>query len=119
MTDLGTLALLIALAASVYGIIVPHLGVRTDNWNLVRSAQHASALAFVMVALASAVLIHALVTSDFSVYYVWGHSSSDMPLFYKITAMWGGWKAPCSCGFSSRASTQWSWPSATSTLTAK
>ena len=90
MTDLGTLALLIALAASVYGIIVPHLGVRTDNWNLVRSAQHASVLAFVMVALASAVLIHALVTSDFSVYYVWGHSSSDMPLFYKITAMWGG-----------------------------
>ncbi|MDP7630900.1 MAG: cytochrome c biogenesis protein CcsA, partial [SAR324 cluster bacterium] len=90
MADFGTIALLVALAASVYGTIVPHLGVRTNNWNLVRSAQHASVLTFLMVALASGVLIHALVSSDFSVHYVWGHSSTDMPLFYKITAMWGG-----------------------------
>ena len=90
MADLGTLALLIALAASAYGIIVPHLGVRTDNWNLIRSTQHASTLAFAMVAIASGVLIHALVTSDFSIEYVWETSSTDMPLFYKVTAMWGG-----------------------------
>ena len=43
-----------------------------------------------MVAVASGILIHALVISDFSIFYVWRHSSTDMPLIYKITSYWGG-----------------------------
>ena len=44
MSDLGTIALMIALAACLYGTVVPHLGVRTNNWNLIRSAQNAVTL---------------------------------------------------------------------------
>ena len=90
LADYGTIALMAAFALCVYGIVVPHLGVRTNNWNLVRSAQNASILTFFLVALASAILIHALITSDFSIIYVWEHSSTDMPLSYKLSSFWGG-----------------------------
>jgi cytochrome c-type biogenesis protein CcmF len=81
---------MIALAACLYGTVVPHLGVRTNNWNLIRSAQNASIISFFLIAIASGVLIHALVVSDFSIFYVWRNSSVDMPMFFKVTAFWGG-----------------------------
>ena len=90
MSDLGTIALMIALAACLYGTVVPNLGVRTNNWNLIRSAQNASIISFFLIAVASGVLIHALVVSDFSIFYVWRNSSVDMPMFFKVTAFWGG-----------------------------
>ena len=90
MSDLGTITLMIALAACLYGTVVPHLGVRTNNWNLIRSAQNASIISFFLIAIASGVLIHALVVSDFSIFYVWRNSSVDMPMFFKVTAFWGG-----------------------------
>ena len=90
MSDLGTIALMIALAACLYGTVVPHLGVRTNNWNLIRSAQNASIISFFLIAVASGALIHALVISDFSIFYVWRNSSVDMPMFFKVTAFWGG-----------------------------
>ena len=90
LADFGTIALMAAFALCVYGTVVPHLGVRTNNWNLVRSAQNATILTFFLVALASAILIHALIISDFSIIYVWEHSSTDMPLMYKFSSFWGG-----------------------------
>ena len=88
LADFGTIALMAAFALCVYGTVVPHLGVRTNNWNLVRSAQNATILTFFLVALASAILIHALIISDFSIIYVWEHSSTDMPLMYKFSSFW-------------------------------
>jgi cytochrome c-type biogenesis protein CcmF len=90
MADLGTISLMVALAVCLYGTFVPHIGVRNNNWNLVRSAQNASIISFFLIGIASAILIHGLVVSDFSIHYVWRNSSTDMPLFYKVTAFWGG-----------------------------
>ena len=90
MADFGTISLMAALAVCIYGAVIPHFGVKSNNWNLIRSAQNASILSFFLVAVASGILIHALVISDFSIFYVWRHSSTDMPLIYKITSYWGG-----------------------------
>ena len=90
MADFGTISLMAALAVCVYGAVIPHFGVQTNNWNLVRSAQNASILSFFLVTIASGILIHALIISDFSIFYVWRHSSTDMPLIYKFTSFWGG-----------------------------
>ena len=49
MSDFGTVALICSLALSLYGVVVPHFGVRSNNWNLVRSVQHASILSFLMI----------------------------------------------------------------------
>jgi len=90
MADLGTMALMVALATCLYGVILPHWGVKTNNWNLIRSAQYATRLNFLLILFASSVLVYGLVISDFSIEYVWKHSSSDLPLFYKVTGFWGG-----------------------------
>lgn len=90
IADFGTITLMAAFAVCVYGTVVPHLGVRSNNWNLIRSAQNASILSFLLIAIASAALLQALVLSDFSLRYVWEHSSTDMPLFYKVSSFWGG-----------------------------
>ena len=66
MADFGTISLMAAFAACLYGTVAPHLGVRTNNWNLIRSAQNASILTFFLVAVASGILIQALIVSDFS-----------------------------------------------------
>ncbi|MED6340428.1 MAG: heme lyase CcmF/NrfE family subunit, partial [SAR324 cluster bacterium] len=88
--EYGTISLMAAFAVCVYGTVVPHLGVKNNNWNLIRSAQNASVLCFLLIAIASALLLKALVVSDFSLRYVWEHSSTDMPLFYKLSSFWGG-----------------------------
>ncbi|MEE8396635.1 MAG: cytochrome c biogenesis protein CcsA, partial [bacterium] len=87
---LGYLFLAAALAVSLYGIVTPHLGVVRNNWNLVRSAQLAAMLTFVFVLAASAVLVGAFLSDDFSLIFVWQNSSTDLPTLYKISAFWGG-----------------------------
>jgi cytochrome c-type biogenesis protein CcmF len=87
---IGYIFLTAALAVSLYGVVVPHLGVVRNNWNLVRSAQSATILNLFLVLGASAVLLRAFLTNDFSVSFVWQNSSTDLPLFYKISAFWGG-----------------------------
>ena len=44
---------------------------------------------FVLIALAFATLVHAYVTSDFSVANVAENSHSDKPMLYKVTGVWG------------------------------
>ena len=90
MADFGTISLMAALAVCVYGTVIPHFGVKTNNWNLIRSAQNASILSFFLISIASGILIQAFVISDFSIFYVWRNSSTDMPMIYKITSFWGG-----------------------------
>lgn len=90
MADIGYIAMVTALAAAIYGMIVPHFGVARNNWNLIRSAQFATIFNFFLLSLASGVLIHAFLTHNYQIIYVWETSSRDMPLFYKVTAFWGG-----------------------------
>ena len=101
MSDFGTVALICSLALSLYGVVVPHFGVRSNNWNLVRSVQHASILSFLMISVASAVLMEALINSDFSIEYVWGHTpagtcrfSTKLPPFgvgLRVRFCFGSW----------------------------
>ena len=90
IVNLGYIFLTAALAVSIYGVAVPHLGVVRNNWNLVRSAQYATIVNLIFVALASLVLVRAFMTDDFSVLFVFENSSLDMPRLYKFTAFWGG-----------------------------
>ena len=90
INDFGYVLLAAAMAVSVYGMVAPHLGVVRNNWNLVRSAQFATILNLLFVAGASAVLLRAFLSDDFSVRFVWEHSSTDLPLGYKIASFWGG-----------------------------
>src|SRR5262249_35103727 len=43
-----------------------------------------------MTVMASAIMIHAFVTEDYSIKYVQHHADQGQPLFYKIASYWGG-----------------------------
>jgi len=79
------LALLLAGLQAFFGIAGPALA--RDRWSgAVTSAVAGQA---VMVATAVACLMGCFVSEDFSVAYVAENSNSALPLFYRVTALWG------------------------------
>ena len=79
------LALLLSVAQAFFGLAGPALG--RERW--LAAAPSAAAGQFVFLALAAGVLINAFVQNDFSVRYVAENSNSALPLFYRVTALWG------------------------------
>lgn len=79
------LALLLAGAQAVFGLLGPHLG----NQRFMAVVRPAVAGQFVLISTSVAVLISAFVNFDFSVLYVAQNSNSALPTFYRVAAMWG------------------------------
>ena len=79
------LALLLAALQAFFGIAGPMLG--RERW--IAAVTPAVAGQAVMVATAVACLVTAFVGNDFSVAYVADNSNSALPLFYRVTALWG------------------------------
>ena len=90
IVDIGYFSLLSALVLAVYAVITLYAGIRRDNRNLVLSARYSSMVILVLVVAAYISLTISFIYDDFSVHFVAMHSSTDLPLFYKITAVWGG-----------------------------
>jgi cytochrome c-type biogenesis protein CcmF len=88
--DLGTLALRLALLVALYAIGAALAGAWTRRSDLVASSRHAAFTVHALIATAAAVLLHALLTHDFSLEYVAAYSSSTLPTPYTIAALWGG-----------------------------
>src|SRR4051794_18035647 len=88
MPGVGAACLLVGLITAAYSAIAALYGARTGRRQYVVSARRAMyALAGLML-LAMALLEIAFVRSDFSFDLVQNYSSTDTPLFYKLTAMW-------------------------------
>src|SRR5215813_1252890 len=79
------LAMLLAALQAFFGIAGPMLG--RDRW--IAAVTPAVAGQFVMIGTAIACLIASFVANDFSVTYIAENSNSALPLFYRVTAMWG------------------------------
>jgi cytochrome c-type biogenesis protein CcmF len=88
--ELGRAALVVCFGLAVYAVVAGFWGAHTRRRRLSRSAQNALVAAFVAAAVATGVLLVALVTSDFSFTYVSAFTSRELPLTYKLTALWGG-----------------------------
>jgi cytochrome c-type biogenesis protein CcmF len=89
MSDFGNFCLLLALCLSVYAIFAALLGAGVKQHRIVRSAEHAAIAACGSITLALISLFYLLVTSDFSVSHVANASNRDLPVYYKIAALWG------------------------------
>src|SRR5579871_5247736 len=79
------LAMLLAALQAFFGIAGPALG--RDRW--LAAVTPALAGQFVMIATAIGVLVTGFVGNDFSVAYIAENSNSALPLFYRVTALWG------------------------------
>jgi cytochrome c-type biogenesis protein CcmF len=92
MPDLGTLCIQLALVFAVYAVGASLYGARTRRAEWLRSGEFAGYVVCGCVTIAVGVLLHALLTRDFSIEYVASYSSSTLPLRYTIAALWGGQK---------------------------
>ncbi|HYB10850.1 MAG TPA: heme lyase CcmF/NrfE family subunit [Alphaproteobacteria bacterium] len=89
IAEIGHFALVLALVVALAQASLPLYGAARANAPLVAVARPAAQMQFVLVLAAFLALVHAFVTSDFSVYAAAINSHSTMPLVYKIAGVWG------------------------------
>src|SRR5918999_4226483 len=90
MPELGRTALVVCLGLGLYALIAGAYAARTRRRRLALSAQNAVVASFGAAAVASAVLLSALLRNDFSFRYVAQTTSIELPTRYTISAFWGG-----------------------------
>lgn len=90
MYELAQLLLLLALVVTLFGGASAIRSVRRPTAGLLKSTQNAFTLQLLFVTAAIGILLMALVRVDLSLSYVAGHSSRDLPIFYRLTAVWAG-----------------------------
>jgi cytochrome c-type biogenesis protein CcmF len=88
--ELGRAALVVCFGLALYAVVAGFTGAYLRRRRLALSAQNALVAAFIAAAVAVGVLLAALVRSDFSFTYVSSFTSRELPLTYKLTALWGG-----------------------------
>ncbi|CAD5286954.1 heme lyase, CcmF subunit [Alteromonas sp. 38] len=88
--EIGNIALTLALVLSILLAVYPLWGAHRQHDTLMATAKPLAIGLFLFTLIAYLCLTYAFVTDDFSVEYVAQHSNSQLPLVYKITAVWGG-----------------------------
>jgi cytochrome c-type biogenesis protein CcmF len=93
MSQIGSYALLLALALSAYSFVVGIIalsGRRADSDRLSESARRAGVASFGAVLLAAIVLVTAAFQDNFSIAYIFHHSNRDLSAPYKFAVLWSG-----------------------------
>ena len=90
MAQIGQFALALAFVVTVYSIAASLIGIRVKHDKLIASGRNAAVGTFACLTTAFLCLVYLFVVSDFSINYVAGHSNRDLPLYFKISAIWGG-----------------------------
>jgi cytochrome c-type biogenesis protein CcmF len=90
MAALGSFTLLAAFVVCAYAIAACVAGARRRSRRLIESGIGAFYLLTGLMTVASGIIVHALVTNDYSIKYVQRISDAALPLPYKIAAYWGG-----------------------------
>lgn len=88
--EIGEFALIIALFLSVVLALVPMYGASTANEMWMSYAKPLAMGQFLFVIISFICLGYAFSQDDFSVVYVAQHSNSQMPIQFKLSAIWGG-----------------------------
>jgi cytochrome c-type biogenesis protein CcmF len=88
--ELGRAALVVCLGLALYALVVGAFAAHTRRRRLALSAQNAIVASFGAAAVASGVLLSALLRNDFSFTYVARSTSIELPTRYTISAFWGG-----------------------------
>lgn len=90
VTNFGFGALVITFVVALYGIGAAAYGVRKNSLAWVESARLAMLLTFPLISLSVLAILYLLVTGHYEVQYVYNVTSSIMPFYLRVTALWGG-----------------------------
>lgn len=90
MTQIGEIALWVALVLSAWGAGAAFVGGHTRRGDLVLSAERSLLAVFGLLIVTSAAIIAAFVGNEYRYSYVAGYSNRELPLYYKISGLWAG-----------------------------
>lgn len=85
---LGSASVFLAFGLALYGAVAGVLGATRRDARLQTSARLAAVAGFILATAAVVVMQAALLTNDFSVSYVAGHSRIASPTWVKVVTMW-------------------------------
>ena len=87
--EIGHFALILGLSFAIVLAVIPMLGNRQQNIELMQLAKPASWGQFLFLAIAFFCLVYSFSIDDFSVKYIANNSNSQLPMIFKISATWG------------------------------
>ncbi|RWR07943.1 heme lyase CcmF/NrfE family subunit [Paenirhodobacter populi] len=87
--ELGHFALILAFCVALIQMVIPLIGAQKGWAGWMAVAEPAATAQFALIAVAFAALVHAFVTSDFSLLLVYENSHTAKPMLYKVTGVWG------------------------------
>lgn len=90
LTELGFSMLMLTFALSLYSAGAAAYGTLKGKARWVESARRGMLLSFPLLTVAVGALLILLAGDHFELEYVWSVSSIEMPLYLKLTALWGG-----------------------------
>jgi len=88
--EIGHFALIMALVIAIVQVIFPIYGSFRNNYAFMAMARPAAQAQFVFVGIAFACLTYSFIMHDYSLVYTVMHSNSQLPLLYRVSAVWGG-----------------------------
>ena len=92
MAQIGSFALLFALACGAYSVVAGIIAIaskRAFAAPLGETARRAI-VTFALVFLAALILVVAAFENDFSIAYIFHHGNRDLPAPYKFATLWSG-----------------------------
>jgi cytochrome c-type biogenesis protein CcmF len=89
IAEIGHYTLWVALAVTVLQAVLPLLGVWRRDARLMALGASGAQVQFLLIAVSYACLTWAFIARDWSLAYVVANSHSELPLMYRISAVWG------------------------------
>ena len=89
IAELGNYALALSLAVSFFLAIFPLWGAEKDHPQLMSLARPMTYGLFFSLTIAFAALFYLFAVNDFSVQYVVNNSNNSLPIYYRLSAVWG------------------------------
>jgi cytochrome c-type biogenesis protein CcmF len=80
----------VGLALAIYSLLIITLGISTKNQTLINSGKGGIIGILITASMAMISLFYLLATSQFQYEYVTDYTSSELPIIYKLTALWAG-----------------------------
>ncbi|MGD2164551.1 MAG: heme lyase NrfEFG subunit NrfE, partial [Anaerolineae bacterium] len=88
--DIGTILTGLSLATALYAALAAYWSICRDDERWWRSGRRSVVATTALLLAAVLILLSAFVTDRFDIEYVAQHSSRDLPLYLKASAVWGG-----------------------------
>ena len=88
--EFGHYALILALCIALIQGVLPLVGAHYGRREFLVLARPAAQTTFLLLAIAFVILAWSFYANDFSVLYVAEHSNSQLPVIYRLGAVWGG-----------------------------